>query len=543
MEHTRDEIADLLLELADRVSFAQDSHFKVRAYREAARRVLDGDVDLSRPKTMAEVRGIGPKIAAKIQEILQGKEPATLSRLRQVQPADLSAILDLPGIGPSAARRLFAAGIGRMAEIERRAVSGEELPGLSASQRAHLLRALLERRRGIPLPVLLRATDALSTAFDGLEPAGALRRLDPVVAEPLWLAPGTDRNRHMLRAALPRTLPGAFSLPTESVRLVEPDAFGPLLILCTGPGEFVDEVSRALKERGYRLSDAGIRRARDGEAVPCAREADVFALAQMAPVPAPLREVPAELRAGAAREVWGDLHTHSTWSDGEVDIETMAHAALSLGHRYLAVTDHSQGLRVANGLTPERLRAQRREIAEVRRKLPEGFTLLQGCEVDIHPDGSLDLPDDILIELDIVVASVHGDFEQSADVATVRLIGALTHPLVTVLGHPGARKLGRRPPIRADWDRVLQAAADSGTALEMSASPRRLDLDFQWVRDFAKKSLLCFAVDTDAHSVEELSLMPLGIAQAQKAGIRADQLLNAGPVQKVLGLRAKRANR
>lgn len=540
MERTRGEIAELLLELADRVAFAGEKEFKARAYREAARRVQEGTVDLSQPGSISQAPGIGPATAHKILELMHGGEPEALTSLRGEQPEDLCAILDLPGIGPSAARRLFASGIGRMAEIERRAAAGEELPGLSASQRAHVLRALIERRRGIPLPVLLRATEALSSAFAGLEPAGALRRLDPVVAEPLWLAPGTARNRRMVDEALPRTLPGAFSLPRDCVRLVDEAVLGPCLLLGTGPGDFAEEVSVALRERGYGISEAGVHRVRDGAAVACPREEDVFALAGMDPVPPPLREIQRDLRAGAVREVWGDLHTHSSWSDGQADIETMVREALALGRRYLAVTDHSQGLKVANGLSPERLRAQRREITDLRRRLPQGFTLLQGCEVDIHPDGSLDLPDEALRELDIVIASVHGHFDQPTDVTTARLVRALMHPLVTVLGHPGARKLGRRPPIEANWDRVLQVAVESGTALEMSASPRRLDLDFQLVRSSRHKDLAWFVVDTDAHSVDELSLMPLGIAQAQKAGVPAEHLLNAGPVERVLDFKRTR---
>jgi DNA polymerase (family 10) len=237
--------------------------------------------------------------------------------------------------------------------------------------------------------------------------------------------------------------------------------------------------------------------------------------------------------------VQGDLHTHSNWSDGAQDIATMAAAAVARGYRYLAVTDHSQGLTVANGLTPERYRRQREEIRAVQRTLPAGFSLLQGCEVDIHPDGSLDLPDDLLRELDVVIASVHGQFDQGAEQVTARLLQALRHPLVTAIGHPGARKLGVRPAIAADWPRVFAAARAEGTALELNASPRRLDLDYRWLGEDGVRGL-SFVIDTDAHSTEELAYMPLGIAQAQKAGIAAKDVRNAGPVEQVLQRKRQR---
>jgi DNA polymerase (family 10) len=202
------------------------------------------------------------------------------------------------------------------------------------------------------------------------------------------------------------------------------------------------------------------------------------------------------------------------------------------------VTDHSQGLKVAHGLTPERFRSQREEIEALRRELPDGFTLLQGCEVDIHSDGSLDLPDDLLAELDLVIAAVHNHFDQGTEAVTARLLRAIRHPLVTAIGHPGSRKLGERPPLAADWPRVFAAARDAGTALELSASPRRLDLDYRWLgtRDSAD---IHFVVDTDAHSAFELSYMPFGIAQAQKAGIESGQVLNAGPVEDVTRSRSQ----
>lgn len=523
------EVAGLLHELADRVTFAGQSPFKARAYREAAERILSGDVDLSHPETFENVRGIGAKIAGKLREMASGEDTSTLARLRQEQPPELTDILALPGIGPAAARKLWEAGIGRVSEIERRVIAGEPLPGISRTQLQHLMRAVSVRREGIPLIDLLRATEVLADRMPGMASAGELRRLDPVVARPLWLVPDTEANRRIWAELQPWVLPGAFAIPQESVRFVPHEAFGLALLLETGPEEFIQEVDRALQARGVRRVDRELFSGT--EIKECATETDVLRLGGLPDVPPQLRGIPAALRPLAPRQAFGDLHVHSNWSDGTADIETMTRAAVQMGYRYLAITDHSQGLTIANGLSPERLRAQRREIERLRPLLPEGFRLLQGSEVDIHPDGSLDLPDDVLAQLDVVIASVHGDFEQGVEETTARLVRAIAHPLVTVLGHPGARKLGRRPPIQADWERVFAAAAETGTALEMSASPRRLDLDYRSVRDSVLRPRLRFVVDTDAHSPQELSHMGLGLAQAQKAELTVDQVLNCGPLE------------
>ncbi|MDA8344639.1 MAG: PHP domain-containing protein [Thermaerobacter sp.] len=531
------EIAGLLQELADRVVFAQEGQWKSRAYSEAARRIADGSVDLSRPTALEDAPGIGVKIGGKIRRMLEGELPASLVRLRADQPPELSALLRLPGVGPSTARKLWAEGIGRVGELEAKLRAGTPLPGISPSQRTHLLRAFSERRLGVPLPELMAASAALMRSLRGVQPAGALRRLDPTVKDPQWFAPGSADNRRAWLEMQPFALPSGFTLGPKCLRFVEESVLGAALLAATGPAAFLEELQRALERRGLRMTPQGIFEG--GTLVPCATEEEVFRGAGMEAVPPTLRGLDPARRAAAPRTVQGDLHTHSTWSDGAESIATMAAAAVARGYSYLAVTDHSQGLKVANGLTPERYRAQRQEIRDVQRSLPEGFRLLQGCEVDIHSDGSLDLPDDLLSELDVVIASVHGQFDQGVEEATMRLVRAIRHPLVTAIGHPGARKLGLRPPIAADWGRVFAAAREAGTALELNASPRRLDLDYRWLGDAGAQGLR-FLIDTDAHSVEELGYMPLGIAQAQKAGVAAKDILNAGPVEDVLRRPARR---
>ncbi len=519
------EIAALLYELADRVAFAGESPFKVRAYREAARRLEMHAVDPGSLDALEAAPGIGKKIAQKIVLMAQGELPPGLMRRREDQPPELSALLRLPGVGPSTARHLWAQGIGTVAGLRDRLEAGEQVGGVSQGQRRQLLRAFAERRLGVPLPDLMRVTEALRGDAPGIAPTGQLRRLDPTVLHPRWLV--TRSEAEAARRGLPLVLEGIWTIGPDAVLAADEDAFGPVLLWHTGPESFLREVGDALARQGLRLAADGLYR--DERQVPCRTEAELFEAAGLAWVAPPLRGLDPAARKEAPTRVLGDLHTHSTWSDGLEDIARMAEAAIERGYSYLAVSDHSQGLKVANGLTPERFREQRREIERLRRTLPEDFALLQGCEVDIRGDGSLDLPDDLLEELDIVIASVHNHFDQDVASATERLVRAIRHPLVTAIGHPGARKLGERPPIAADWEKVFAAARDTGTALELSASPRRLDLDYRWLDRQGPQGLL-FVIDTDAHSVHELDYMPLGIAQAQKAGVKSGQVLNAGPV-------------
>ena len=521
------QIASWLHELADRVAFAGENPFKVRAYREAARRLEKHAIDLSSREALEGTPGIGRKIADKIMRMAEGEMPPGLARRRQEQPPELSWLLRLPGVGPSTARKLWAAGIGTVSGLADHLAAGEELPGVTPAQRRQLLRAFAERRRGVPLPDLLALTESLGRVVPGLVATGGVRRLDPLVERPRWLAPDRAKSRRAWHELLPIVLEGAWAVAEDALLFVPEQEFGTALLWHTGPESFLAEMGEALGHRGLRLDATKLY---DGERqVACFAEDDVFECAGMTPIPPPLRGIAARARDAAVHTVRGDLHSHSNWSDGLADIPAMARAAVARGYAYLAVTDHSQGLKVANGLTPERFRAQRREIEELRTHLPEGFSLLQGCEVDIHADGSLDLPDDLLQEFDVVIASVHNHFDQSTAAATERLVRAIRHPLVTAIGHPGARKLGERPPIAADWQAVFDAAASCGTALEINASPRRLDLDFRWLEG-RNGSGLSFVIDSDAHSTHELEYMPLGIAQAQKAGLRQDQVLNARPV-------------
>jgi DNA polymerase (family 10) len=525
------EVAALFTELADREEFAGANPFQVRAYREAARLLAAGAIDLGAPESFAKTPGIGPKIAEKLRALIATGTIPRLERLRQEQPEELQALLALPGIGPKTLRRLVAAGLERVAELEARITAGDPPAVLSRRQLASLERVFALRRQGMPLPLLMAFSRTLLAALDQpAAPAGGLARLDPVVADPLWVAVDTAQNRR-LAASLPATLPNGQIVPAEALRLVPEERFGVALLNAVGPSAFVAEVAARLAAAGLTLTaDRLLLRE---EEVPTPDEGTLFARAGMEPVPPHLRGLaPAERRVRLG-PVLGDLHTHSNWSDGAADIRTMAQAAKALGYRYLAITDHSAGLAVPHGLGVEGFAAQRAELKAVAAELGPDFTLLQGAEVNIGPDGSLDLPDGLLAELDVVVASLHSDLDDGTEAVTERLLRAVTHPLVTILGHPMARKLGLRAPVPADWPRVLKAAADHGVAVELNASPRRLDLDPALLAEGRKVGPLLVAVDTDAHAPTELEGMALGLLLAEKAGVSPSELLNLAPAEAV----------
>ncbi|MEX2465268.1 MAG: PHP domain-containing protein, partial [Gemmatimonadota bacterium] len=327
------------------------------------------------------------------------------------------------------------------------------------------------------------------------------------------------------------------------------ESFGAALVYFTGSKEHnVVLRTRAVRE-GLRVNEWGVFRVEDdegeaaggkpgerdfGERVAGAGEADVYASLGLPWIPPELRESRGEIDAALAGtlpalvtldDIRGDLQMHSTWSDGRVSIEEMARACVDLGYTYMAVTDHSQAMAMVGGLTPERARAQWEEVAEVREKVPE-ILLLRSAEVDILKDGSLDFPDEILEQLDLVLISVHSLMAQDRKTMTDRVLRAMAHPTVDILAHPTGRIINRREPFELDVEAVLEAAAELSVAVELNANPNRLDLDDVHVHR-AKELGVPVVVSTDAHGPEGLRDMRFGVAQARRGWLEAGDVLNA----------------
>ena len=321
----------------------------------------------------------------------------------------------------------------------------------------------------------------------------------------------------------------------------------------TGPPAYIEALAARARERGLELTPAGIvRGAGEGAgagAAPteaAATEAAIYKTLALPWIAHELREDFTTIERAEAglpslvthADIQGDLHMHTTWSDGAATLDRMAAAALDRGYRYVAITDHSPGTAVAGGLDGRALRQQTDEIARVQENLP-GIRILRGCEVDILPDGSLDLEDDVLSELDLVLVSVHSSFDMSEARMTDRIVRALENPLVHVLCHPTGRKLGQRAPYPVDLEEVLRAAGAMNVAVEINANPRRLDLDYRGLRLCAQLGIKVL-VNSDAHSVASLDNMRYGVDQARRGWLRPDQILNAGTLAELLEWAARR---
>jgi DNA polymerase (family 10) len=577
---TNQEIAQVLNEIGDRLDILGEDSFKVGAYRRAAR-VLEQEPypaeALVAEGRLQELRGIGKAIATKVADLLREGRSPYLERLREQVPDSVTELLKVPGIGPRTAGRLWREmGISNLAELEAAARSGalRGKPGIGGKTEANIL-AAIERLRARPdrLPLFrvydvaravkerLRALPSITDA----DAAGSVRRWQPTVGDLDFVAASTDPPA-AIRAFVQFPEVGSVVAQGETearvllsagvqadLRTVHPEAYGSLLQHFTGSKEHNIQLRELASTKGLSISEYGVKRLSTGETKPCATEEDVYRMLGLDLIPPEIRHGSGEIEAAARHtlpklvahaDIRGDLQCHTSYSDGSASVLEMALAAKDLGYDYLAITDHSPGRANAGGLSLERLEQQAAEVAEVRRQVP-GITLLHGSEVDIRADGSLDLPDEVLARLDLVVAAVHSAMGQPRERVTARVLAAVRHPLVDVLAHPTGRLLGERDPIDLDLDAVFAAAAESGVALEINAGPSRLDLDGSLARQaHAAGVLLC--VNTDAHATAHLaSFMPWGVAQARRAWLTADDLLNCRPAPALmewLAARKKRAS-
>ncbi|MDK2784982.1 MAG: polymerase [Bacillota bacterium] len=572
------EIAWVFLEIADLLEIQGESPFKVRAYRQAAHVLSELDEEVAHYAQMGrltELPGIGAALAAKIEELLQTGSLAYLERLRREVPAGLRQMLALPGVGPRTVRTIFThLGISTLEELEAaaRAKKLRALPGLGVKTELaiqHGIELLRSRPSGLPLGLAFPAAAELSEIMAQLSQvqkvslAGDVRRGEEMVGQIIIVAAVAPADQDAVLKtfqAAPyvrqtmRTEPGKttvlLGIGLEAALItVPPPAFACRLCYHTGPPAHWSALVKWARARGFELTPDGLR-GREGE-LQLSSEEELYqslGLAFVAP----------ELRAGrdevelAARgalpellrpeDMLGDLHLHSNWSDGTESIQGLARAAAGRGYAYIAITDHSQALSIAHGLTPERLVEQEKEIEEVRANYPHLF-LFSGIEVDILADGRLDLPDDVLARRDIVLASVHSGFKQDRETMTRRILTALANPAVDILAHPSGRLLGRRDPYAVDLEQVLDAAQRYGKILEINASPERLDLGAEWARR-AKEAGIKLAINTDAHDARRLADMDWGVCVARRAGLTREDVVNAWPLERLreyVRLRRERA--
>ncbi len=566
MPVSNDEIAELFENMATLLEMKGDTVFKIRAYQRAARTINQLSFPLEQAVRDAvdlkKIPGIGKAISEKTQEYLLTGRVDAYERLLAELPDGILTLMTIPGIGSKSAMLIAQElGVSTIEGIEKAIHEGKVagLPRMGQRTADNILRhiqALRTKDGRTPIGQALAVAEETIAALreqcpqvSQLYPAGSLRRWEETIGdidlvgvapEPLQAQVGDAL------AALPEVQeviahgPKKTSVALESgiqvdLRLGEAESFGAMLQYFSGSQQHNIRLRDYANRRGLSLNEYGITDLKTGEPARFADETAFYAHLGLPYIPPELRTGMQELEAAQAgrlpnliteADLKGDLHLHSEWSDGRDPIERMIEAAVEQGYQYMALTDHSSGRGIANGLSNERLLEQIGLLRSLQDHYP--ITILCGSEVDIRADGSLDYPDELLAELDVVVASVHSAMGQDSDIMTQRIIRAMEHPSVTIIGHASTRLLSRRPPVQFDLEALLQAARDTGTAMEINAAPERMDLKDTHAHR-ARELGVPLAINTDSHHFTSLGQRRFGVAIARRAWCESRHILNTLP--------------
>jgi DNA polymerase (family 10) len=560
MTWINEDLARQFREIATLLQLAGEDRFRVRAYERSADAISAVTTDLSTvpPEELGQIKGIGTSTACKITEYLGTGTIGLLEELRKKVPPGMVKLTHIPGLGPKTARLLFEQlGVSSFDALREAIEAGQlrDLPGLGEKTEANL-RAALKRLSAqdvdrVPAADALSIAQAFCARLRALPQviqvtyAGSLRRMCETVGDiDLLVAstePGpvmkalrtTDLVREVIAAGEKKISVITVRGIQADLRVVEPAAWGAALVYFTGSKAHNVRIRERAVRQGLTLNEYGLFKKDSGQRVASHTEEDVYAALGLAWVLAPMRENAGEVEAAAAgklpravrmEDLRGDLHGHSAWSgDGKASLEDMVTAAAARGYAYWAVTDHAEGLPM-NGLSREQVLARRQAINALQDKYPD-MRILDGAELNIDIDGALDYDLDFLLTFDFCVASIHTLMNRPAREQTERIIRAIQHPAVHVIGHPTGRKIGRRPGYDIDLDAIIQAAVEYGVALEVNASPWRLDLGGDLVRR-AVEAGATLAISSDAHNVSDLANMPYGVATAQRGWATPDHVLN-----------------
>ncbi len=573
---TNAEIAAAFDELGDLYELDGAVSYRVIAYRTAAKAVREASVSvmaLTREGRVTELPGIGKTLEEKLQALDETGDIPAAQKLRAKFPPGLIAVMHLPGFGPRRARTLYEElHVDSLEKLREMAEAGEirKLRGFGAKVEENLLRTLAEHEDGggpaprillsRALPVAEQIAGALRDhpAADRVEIAGSLRRLGDTAKDIDIIATASDPAALIARLSeldlvesVHQSGDAGARVTTHSgmkvdLRVVAPEQFGNVLQHFTGAKAHNVQLREWAVRRGLHISEYGVLDDADGETTKCATEEGVYERLGLPWIPPELREGRGELEAALkgtlpelveVGDLRGDLHCHTTLSDGRHTLEQMAEAALQRGYEYLAVTDHSASHGFGNHVTGEMLEARIDEVASLNRRL-DGITILAGSEVNILPDGALDYPDELLARLDWVIASVHTSFAMDEAAMTDRVITALESPWVDALGHPTGRKIETRPPYSIDMTRVIEAAARTGTMIEINSAPDRRDMNEIHARAAAEAGVKVL-IDSDAHGTNTLSNIRYGVATARRAWLTREQVANTRPWPEFAAMRKR----
>ena len=566
------EIAALFDEIADIPELRGENRFRINAYRRGAQGLThaSGDVkELASAGELSSLPGIGKDLSSKIEEYVETGGIRYLEELREETPDVLLEMLRIPGVGPKTSLLIYE-GLG-IESLEELASAAREhrlrdLPKIRTKTEENILRGIefLERTADrMPLGEAYSLASYIVSSLSGIDAvdeisfAGSLRRMRETVGdidilvssdEPVTVIEGFTRLDIVDRVLAEGKTKGSIVTKDHvqvDLRVVPGRSFGAALNYFTGSKEHNIRLREIAQQKGMKLSEYGIfKQTKSGKArfVGGATEEEIYRALGLTFIPPEMREDTGEIEAARSgelprlvtgKDIRGDLHVHSSWSDGVSSLDDLAAAGKRRGYRYLLVSDHSKSLRIANGLSERRLRKQIEEIDRINERI-RGFRLLKGSEVDILPDGSLDMSASLLEKLDIVIVAVHSGFRMKRDKMTERVIRAVEHPHSSILAHPTGRLIGERDAYQIDLDAVFDAAAASGTAIEINAHPSRLDLDAASARRAARKGVL-ITLGTDSHDPSlEFGHMLFGVGTARRAWLPPDLVLNTRTVRSLL---------
>ena len=558
------DIIKLLEQIALYMELKGENPFKISAFRKAAASLEDDRRSLKEIEDFTALSGIGKGTAAVIEEYMTTGKSETLAELQAEVPAGLVPLLQIAGLGGKKIAKLYK---------ELHITNGEELKkaceekrvsalaGFGVKSEEKILAALLEQNDGpdrLPLAFVMPIASEIEAYLSTIPQvarfsrAGSIRRMKETVKD-LDFIIGTDEPavvkekllgisnvKNIIAAGDTKvsvTLEYQYDVSID-FRLVKPEEFITTLHHFTGSRDHNVRMRQLAKERGEKISEYGVEKTATGEVATFNSEEAFFAHFGLPFIPPEAREDGTEVDRYqpegmlAHGDIKGDLHMHTTWSDGAYSIEEMIEACRAKGYQYMAITDHSQYLKVANGLTEERLREQIQLIKEYNKKYDD-IVVLSGIEMDILPDGTLDFDDELLREVDFVIASIHSSFSQNQETIMKRLETALRNPNVDLIAHPTGRLIGRRDGYDVNMDELIRLAKETGTALELNANPNRLDLAVENLKK-AQEAGVTVVINTDAHNMEMLEHMEVGVSNAMKAQLKRSTVLNAKSIEELM---------
>ncbi len=556
------EIADIFEKIATYLEIKNDNVFKVRAYRRAAESLLQLGEDVAsvhQRRGLKEIPGLGKALIEKIEEYLKTGKIRAYENLKKEIPPSILDLVEIPSIGPKKARLFYEKlHICSIEDLERAIQEGKlaGIEGIRQKTIENILKGISLAKRGQERMTLAEAREIAERFVADLKKVPEVKRIE--VAGSLRRCCETIRDIDILvESPKPENVMDAFTqlpyvqrilahgttkssvLTRENIqvdlRVVESICFGAALLYFTGSKNFNIKLRQLAQKKHMKISEYGIFsvKGKKEKRLSSKMETDILKKLGLPYVPPELREDIGEEelfskkripRLIELKNIRGDLHVHSTWSDGHNSIEDLAHEAQKKGYEYIAISDHSPKLRVASGVSEEDLKKKKKEIETLNRRF-KNFSILFGTEVEIDADGNLDYNDKILSAFDIVIAAIHSGFNQSAEQLTKRIIKACQNRYVHIIAHPMGTHIGKRDPYPLDFKHVCQVAKETGTILEINAFPVRLDLNSANIY-FARKMGVKFAINTDAHAIEHLSFMSLGVAIARRGWLERKNVIN-----------------